>query len=184
MKLFASFILWLFRWKYICNVTLDYQKFVIISAPHTSSWDFIWGRLSLWKAGIPTYFLIKKEWFKPPFGFIIRWMGGVAVDRSPGNSTIQDIIAQFEKRKKFALLITPEGTRKRVKHWKKGFHHIATGANVPILVGYIDYKKKETAVSFWFHPTGDYDKDLKTLEDFYRDKTAKYPELFNLTPEV
>ena len=111
-------------------------------------------------------------------------MGGIPVDRSPGNTTVQDIIAQFEKRKKFALLITPEGTRKRVKHWKKGFHHIATGANVPILVGYIDYKKKETGISFWFHPTGDYDQDLKTLEDFYRDKTAKYPEKFNLTDQA
>jgi 1-acyl-sn-glycerol-3-phosphate acyltransferase len=143
-------------WK-LGPVVEDVPKCVICVAPHTSNWDFIVGKLFYTSIGRNASFLIKKEWFFFPFNLLFDWLGGVPVDRSKRTSVTDQMVGQFNRRKEFQLAVTPEGTRKRVNDWKKGFYYIAQKANVPILMAYFDYKKKEVGFKGVFYPTGDAD---------------------------
>ena len=100
------------------------------------------------------------------------------VDRSKRTSVTDQMVGQFNRRKEFQLAVTPEGTRKRVNDWKKGFYYIAQKANVPILMAYFDYKKKEAGFKGVFYPTGDADKDIRDIREHYRGVTACHPENF------
>lgn len=180
MKHIARFILRLFGWNIYSKVPLDIPKAVIIMAPHTSNWDFIIGRLGFYVYGIQPKILIKKEAFKPVIGPLLRFMGGVPVDRGQSQNTVKKVTREFEKHDTFHLLITPEGTRRRVERWKKGFYFIALTAGVPIFLGFLDYKTKEGGVGKMLYPTGDFDADFRVIQDFYRGKTARYPDRFNL----
>lgn len=122
----------------------EVPKCVICVAPHTSNWDFILGKLYYTSMGKTASFLIKKDWFIFPFNLFFNWIGGVPVDRSRKTSVTEQMVEQFAKRKVFQLAITPEGTRKRVEEWKKGFYYMALEANVPILMAYFDYAKKKS----------------------------------------
>ena len=118
--------------------------------------------------------------FRFPLGGALRSMGAIAIDRGKNNTTIQMVSKMFEENENFLLLITTEGTRSYSEHWKKGFYHIAVNANVPIILTYIDYGKKEGGFGPVLYPSGDFEKDFKFITDFYKDKTAKYPQNFNL----
>ncbi len=181
MSLIARFILRLFGWNIYSRVSLDIPKAVIIMAPHTSNWDFVIGRLAFFLYGIKPKILIKKEAFGPILGPVLRWFGGIPVDRSHSQNTVKKITEEFNKHDRFYLLITPEGTRKRVNRWKKGFYFIAKTAEVPVFCGFLDYRKKEGGVGMMVEPSGDFEKDFALIEDFYRDKEARHPERFNLT---
>lgn len=137
---FAKFIIKLRRWKY--TKFPDLNKAVIIMAPHTSIFDFVWGKIYFMAQGIKPIILIKKEIFIFPLGQILKKIGGVPVDRGKNTGITETAIEMFKNiENNFFLVITPEGTRKATKHWKKGFARIAKAANVPIALGYIDYKK-------------------------------------------
>ncbi len=182
MSQIARFILRLLGWNIYYRVPSDIPKAVIIMAPHTSNWDFIIGRLSFFLYRLRPRILIKKEAFGPFIGPVLRKLGGIPVDRGHSRNTVKEITKCFQKYDKFYLLITPEGTRKRVNAWKRGFYFIALNAKVPILLGFLDYRKKEGGVGMMLEPTGDFEADFKVIEDFYRDKQARHPEKFNLTP--
>ena len=115
--------------------------------------------------------------------WLLKKAGGIPVDRSRATSKVIQVANMFDEYDPMLLGIAPEGTRKLAKKWKMGFYHIAVQANVPILLSYFDYKRKVAGVGPPFYPTGDVEKDMKVMEDFYRDKTAKHPEMFNLSPE-
>jgi len=106
-------------------------------------------------------------------------MGGIPVDRDKKTSVTEQMAEEFAKRQTFNLAITPEGTRKAAHSWKKGFYFIAVKANVPILLAYIDYKKKEVGITKHFQPTGDAEKDIKTIQGYYKGVTARHPQNFN-----
>lgn len=159
---------------------MDIPKAVIIMAPHTSNWDFIIGRLAFFLYKISPKIMIKKEAFKPFVGFLLRWFGGIPVDRRHSQNTVKEITSCFQRYDRFHLLITPEGTRKRVNKWKRGFYFIAHNAGVPIFLGFLDYRKKEGGIGMMIEPTGNFDADFKIIEDFYRGKQARHPEKFNL----
>ncbi len=182
MSQIARFILRLLGWNIYTRVPSDIPKAVIIMAPHTSNWDFFLGRLAIFWYRMRPRILIKKEAFGPITGPILKKLGGVPVDRSHSQNTVKQITKCFRQHEKFHLLITPEGTRKRVNKWKKGFYFIALNAKVPILLAFLDYRKKEGGIGMMIEPTGDFDADFKIIEDFYRDKQARHPEKFNLTP--
>ena len=150
-------------------------------APHTSYWDFPIGRLALLARRISIKTMIKKESFYFPLGMILRFFGGIPVDRSNSQKVVKSITDQFKQEEDFILLITPEGTRKLNKRWKKGFYFIAQTAEVPIILGFLDYSKKIAGLGPVFFPSGDYDEDLRKIEQFYMDKVARYPEQFNLS---
>lgn len=152
-------------------------------APHTSNFDFFIGRIAYYSSGLKIKFLIKQEAFIFPFQTLLRSFGGIPVNRSKKSNLVQRIVHMFENNDRFLIAVTPEGTRKLSTEWKKGFYFIAQQAKVPIALGYIDYKKKEGGYGPIITPSGDYEKDLKFIEDFYRNITPKHPEKFNLSPQ-
>ncbi len=184
LRLLSRFILWIFGWKIVGDVPDGLKKAVIITAPHTSWWDFWIGRLTFWMRGRKIFLLIKKEAFNPPFGWLLKKTGGIPVDRRNKHTHISEQLAEeFKKRDSMYLVITPEGTRKLMWHWKKGFYQIATKAGVPIILGFLDYPNKTGGFGPVFYPTGEYEKDLREIAKFYYDKGARHPEKFNLSPQ-
>jgi len=175
-------ILRLFGWNTNGALPEGVRKAVVVSAPHTSYWDFVVGRLTFWAIKVNIRFLIKKEVFFFPLGWLLKKLGGLPVDRGKYKSTmVTQLVDLFNTYDDLVVVITPEGTRKRVDHWKKGFYLIAMEARVPLALSFIDYGNKTGGIGPVFHPTGDYQKDLSFIQDFYRDKTARHPKRFNLS---
>jgi len=180
MQKIAGFILKMFGWKITSGMPSDLKKAVIISAPHTSYWDFVWGRFGYWYLGMHSKFYIKSEAFFWPLGPWLKYMGGIPVNRKSKTNLVDFTLKYFNENESFFITITPEGTRSLVKHWKKGYYLLALKANVPIVLGYLDYEKKTGGPTQVFYPTGDYNKDLETIEAFYRGKKGRHPERFNV----
>lgn len=176
---FSAFVLKLFGWKAVMTVP-DEPKCVICIAPHTSNWDFVFGKLGASAVGKKAGFLMKKEWFFFPLGPIFRAMGGIPIDRSKKTSVTDWLAAEFGRHSRFEIGITPEGTRKPNPDWKKGFYYIALKAGVPIQLAYLDYGKKEVGVGATFHPTGHVEADMAAIKNFYRDIQGKKPKNFSM----
>jgi len=174
-------ILKMIGWKAVNTVSDFPDKCIITSAPHTSLWDFVLGRMCMWALDIESNFLIKQEMFRFPFRHLLLWSGGLPVDRKQGSNFVKSVVDIIKSSDKFHLVITPEGTRKLTKNWKRGYYFIAHAANIPIVLGYIDYKEKACAMTQVLYPTGNYEEDLKIIEAFYRGHVAKHPENFNLS---
>jgi 1-acyl-sn-glycerol-3-phosphate acyltransferase len=181
-RLFAKFYFWLTGWKIERRPPPDMKKCVLLAAPHTSNFDFVYGRFGATILGMKTRFLIKKEAFKGPLGWLVKKAGGIPVDRHRNNRIVEQVAEMFAMNKSFYLIVTPEGTRKLVRKWKKGFYAIAMAADVPIGCVYIDYRNKRVGYGLTVHPSGDYEKDLRIIQDFYRDKHPRHPERFSLSP--
>lgn len=153
---------------------------VIVVAPHTSADDYLLGIACLWKLNINHHIFIKKEFFNVFTRRLLVKYGAVPVDRgNRNNGMVQQAVEHFNNEKDWTLVVTPEGTRKAVKRWKRGFYEIAMAANVPIVLAYLDYGRKVMGVGPVFHPTGDFAADLPKIMEFYRDKQARYPENYN-----
>lgn len=176
-KNFSAWLLRLAGWK-LGPVDSGIPKCVVCVAPHTSNWDFILGKLFYNALGRQAGFLIKKEWFFFPFNLIFNAMGGVPVDRKHRTSVVEQMAEQFRKREKFQLAVTPEGTRKPAREWKKGFYYIALRAKVPIMMAYFDYAKKEVGIKGVFYPTGNDVEDIKAIRAHYKGVQGKHPENF------
>ena len=180
MKAISKFIYKIAGWKAKGGIPKDLNKAVLIIAPHTSNLDFYVGRFYCWIKDIPINVVIKKEAFFWPFGALLKKVGGVPIDRKKTTNKVDQVVDLFKTTDPMFFALTPEGTRKRAEKWKRGFYFIAEKANVPILLCYIDYEKKEAGIGPPFYPTGDFDKDFKKIEDFYRGIKGKHPENFNL----
>ena len=145
----------------------DVDKYVLIAAPHRSNWDFLYTLLFAFAIKLDIYWMGKDAIFKKPFEGLIKWLGGIAVDRSKSGGLVESSIEAFDKNKKLALVIPPSGTRKKVVVWKTGFYHIASGANVPIVLGYINYSQKTIGIGPAIMPTGNLIEDMKKIKAFY-----------------
>lgn len=167
-------------WKIGSTLDPSIKKCVLVAAPHTSNYDYPIALSVLYACGMRVKFLGKKSLFKFPLGILMRATGGIPVDRSKHTNMVETMIGMFQQREEFILMIPAEGTRSYVKEWKSGFYHTAVGANVPIVLGYLDYGKKIAGFGDVFYPTGDYPKDLAAIQNFYRQFTAKYPEKSSL----
>lgn len=179
MKYLARFIMWLGGWHYRGELPRE-KRAVIISVPHTSNWDFVWGELAFLSQGIPAYILMKKEFFFFPLGMILRALRVIPVDRGKKDShLVEQMVSEFKKHDSMYLCITPEGSRSRRKKWKKGFLVIAKAADIPVYLGRIDYKEKFCEVGPVFWPTGDVDADLKAIMSTYKDANPRHPERFS-----
>ncbi|MBQ9473530.1 MAG: 1-acyl-sn-glycerol-3-phosphate acyltransferase [Bacteroidales bacterium] len=167
-------------WHYLepdADVSRHLDRCVIIMAPHTAIADFLLGAGYLWKLGVNCRILIKKEFFRWPLGNLLKRFGAIPVDRgNPRDGMIERSLAGFRDNERFTLVITPEGTRKKVTRWKRGFYEIATKAGVPVLLSFIDYKNKTMGFKGLFMPTGNYDADIKEIKNNYRDAAPKHPE--------
>lgn len=156
------------------------DKCIIVLAPHTSNWDFFYGLLYRSTLGIKAKFLIKDFWFRFPFGFFMERIGGVAVNRREHNNMTDELARLFEDNESLHLAITPEGTRKPNENWKTGFYHIATKAQVPVALAYIDYKHKVVGISQIFNLTGNKERDLMHIKNAYSAEQARYPKKFKI----
>ena len=179
LRKISKLILKLFGWKLAGSIPIE-KKYIIVVAPHTSNWDFVIGQLFCISSGIRASVMIKKEHFYFPLGNLLRALGGIPVDREKKTDIVEQMIYEFEKRDSFVLTITPEGTRKKVSEWKTGFHRIAAGANVPVLAGFVDYKKKLVGTGGYFQLTGDLQTDLTAVKQFYKNISPKYPDNFSV----
>ncbi|GMU93726.1 MAG: hypothetical protein AMXMBFR4_27840 [Candidatus Hydrogenedentota bacterium] len=119
----------------------------------------------------------KHTLFKGPLGVLMRWLGGIPINRTQAASVTRQCIREFEANPNLVLAITPEGTRGKVKAWRMGFYHIAVGAQVPVIMGYADYERKVVGIGPRLFPSGDIESDMRIIRDFYDTVTAKCPEL-------
>lgn len=156
------------------------DKMVVCLAPHTSNWDFVYGRLSYATLGIRVSFLIKSDWLIGPVGWWMRKIGAIGVDRQGHHSLTDQLAQKFAESDRLHLAIAPEGTRKRNPDWKMGFYYVALKAQVPILLAGLDYAEKRVKFLGLFTPTGDAQADIKAIKRRYIGVTARRPELFDL----
>ncbi len=154
----------------------DIPKYVLIAAPHTSNWDLIFTVTVAFAMRVKIYWLGKVAIFRPPFGPLFRWLGGIPIDRSKSHNVVEQSIQHFGNREELVLTVPPSGTRRKVSYWKTGFYYIALGAKVPILLGFLDYKRKVGGVGPVISPTGDIEADMEVIRKFYSSVTGKYPE--------
>lgn len=162
-------------WKTVGKVPAD-RRFVLVAAPHTSNWDFLYFIGLCNELGIQPHFMAKESLFRWPWKNFLLDMGGVPVDRGAKKDYVAQMVQIFNERKEFMLTIAPEGTRSNVKQWKTGFYHIAKAANVPIVVGMMDYGTKTGGLLDSFEVSGDYEADMRILEKHYKSVTPKHPD--------
>ncbi len=179
----AKFFLTLLGWRAI-EPPVPEPKCIILGAPHTSFWDFIVSYFYYASVGGKAYVMIKDSFFVWPIKRLLRYLGGIPVNRSStkaGANLVRQTIKAFEEREFLHLAIAPEGTRKPVENWKTGFHTIARAANIPVYTGYFDWKTKTVGRGERIELTDDAKEDLKRIRQWYKDKgvEGKYKANFN-----
>jgi 1-acyl-sn-glycerol-3-phosphate acyltransferase len=155
----------------------DFPKCVMIAAPHTSNWDLFYTLIIAFSFPLKVYWMGKDSIFKPPFKRFCKWLGGIPIDRSKSNNMVDQSIEVFKTAEKMVMIVPPEGTRKKVRYWKTGFYYIAYGAGVPIILGFVDYKRKVGGLGPVFTPTGNIESDMREIQSFYSGITGKRPDL-------
>ncbi len=150
-------------------------KFVLTVAPHTSNWDFLYGMAYVYATALRMSVVGKHTLFWWPLGVYLRWAGVIPLDRTARRNFVAQMVDEFSRREKMVLAITPEGTRKKVKTWRTGFYYIALGAEVPIVMLFIDYGRKVVGIGPVVTPTGDIEADMEIIQGFYQTITGKFP---------
>ena len=179
LKTLSKFYLKSAGWQVEGEIPHDLRKYILIAVPHTSGWDFPYSMAACFIREIPLRFMAKKELFRFPAGPVLKAMGGIPVNRGDRhNQMVKRMADLIHESDEIALLIPAEGTRKPVKKWKKGFYLIAQEAGVPIVPGYLDYKRKVAGFGPPFYPTGIYENDIVEIKDFFKNVTPKNPEMF------
>ncbi|HKC67772.1 MAG TPA: 1-acyl-sn-glycerol-3-phosphate acyltransferase [Bacteroidia bacterium] len=176
------------KWKITNYLPSNIKKCVIIGAPHTSNWDFVYGMGALQIMKLRTRFTIKKEWIRFPFKGIMDSLGALPIDRTAiktgeKRGSVDAIADLFATRDELLLLITPEGTRAKMEKWKTGFYYIALKAKVPIALGFMDYKTRTCGIDKIIYPSGDFKADMKLVMDFYKTIGPKNPQNFSVDIE-
>lgn len=157
------------------------EKAVLVAAPHTSNWD---GINMLATAG---FYRVKLRWMgkksltQGPFGWLIKWLGCVPIDRSAANDVVRAMADAFAADPHMILAIPPEGTRRAAREWKTGFYHIAHAASVPLVLSVLDYGSKTVSLAAVVRPSGDYAADLPIIQSYYANATGKHPANFTLS---
>lgn len=161
----------LLRWRVEGDIA-DHPQYVAIVAPHTTNWDFVVGLAARYALRLDASWLGKHTLFRPPFGWIMRRWGGIAVDRTASHDVVSQTVAAFSSRPRVFLVITPEGTRKQVSRWRTGFWHIAKGANVPILPIVFNWRERAIRIGAPFFPGSDVDADVARLRSLFADASG------------
>jgi 1-acyl-sn-glycerol-3-phosphate acyltransferase len=164
-----------FGWRLLTEEPI-YPKFVLIAAPHTSGWDLPFMLATSYVMRTPISWMGKHTLFSPPFGLLLKALGGLPIDRRSRHNMVQQAVEAFNRSERLVLAVPAEGTRARVQYWKSGFYHIALGAKVPIGLAYLDFKKKTCGIGCFITPSGDVRADMDKIRAFYRGVQAKHPE--------
>ncbi|WP_088311393.1 lysophospholipid acyltransferase family protein [Novosphingobium sp. B 225] len=176
-RLVKRVLLWLYRWKGWALQGEEHipPRCVILGAPHTSNWDFVFFLGAVTQLGVEPAFMGKHTLFKWPLKRFMFDMGGVPVNRSKGGNYVDALVSEFKRRSKLALVIAPEGTRSGGTGWRSGFYHIAHGAGVPIVLAWVNQATMQGGVGPAIMPTGDYRADLARIAAFYRSVLPGHP---------
>jgi 1-acyl-sn-glycerol-3-phosphate acyltransferase len=176
----SRWILRLFGWQ-VAGELPNLPRFVIAVAPHTSNWDFLVGILARGALGLQARFLGKDSLFRPPFGWLMRALGGTPVDRSAPAGVVEETIRIILDSDRFVLALAPEGTRKLVSKWKSGFIRVAHGARIPVVLAVFDFGKRTVRLGPTLWMTGDVDADMKRVQACFAGVRGRRPALFSLT---
>ena len=169
-------------WRVEGALPADVGKCVLIAAPHTSNWDLPFTLMTAFVLRLNVYWLGKASIFRWPFGPLMRWLGGVAVNRSASTNMVPASAAALKAVDgAVQLIVPPEGTRDKTRHWKTGFYYIALEAQVPILLAYMDYTDKRAGLGPVFQPTGDIERDMAVIKAFYAPIRGKNATQFSAT---
>ena len=168
---------WLTGWRIFGNAP-NIRKFVLIVAPHTSNWDFFYGALAYFALQLDARWLVKDSAIKGPLGALAKRFGAAPIDRSNAGNVVQAYVREFDANERMMLVITPEGTRKKLADWKRGFYHIALGAKVPIVPVAFDFRRRYIIFNPPFFPTGDMEVDVQKIKALYHKDMARRPEQF------
>ena len=177
MRWIGGTFLKLSGWK-VCGDFPALDKAVLVAAPHTSNWD------GLNMLATAAHYRVKLRWMgkasltRGPFGWLIKALGCVPIDRSQSNDVVRVMADAFAASERMVLAIPPEGTRSAVREWKSGFYHIAVAADVPIVLSVLDYATKRVSLAAVVYPSGDYEADLAVIRGHYATAKGKNREKF------
>ena len=170
-------VFWMFsRWR-LRTTPAPTTPTVLIGAPHTSNWDFVFMLAIAWRLGMPLRWLGKTSLFRGWRGPLMRALGGIPVDRDDPSRVVADVVAAIRAGEVFGLVVTPEGTRGSGAHWKSGFYRIARAADLPVTLGYVDRTTMTTGLGTTVRLTGDVSADMDVIRAFYADKSGLRPSL-------
>jgi 1-acyl-sn-glycerol-3-phosphate acyltransferase len=176
---FSVGTLWMLGWRVQGALPADTPKSVLIAAPHTSNWDLPYTLMVAFALRLNIYWMGKSSIFNWPFGAVMRWLGGIAVNREKNNNLVAASAAALRAADgTLQLVVPPEGTRGKTRHWKTGFYFIALEAQVPIILAFMDYERKLSGLGPVFTPTGDVETDMAKIKLFYADIKGKHANRF------
>lgn len=166
-------------WRFVGEAP-EPRRAVCLATPHTDNMDGLLLVLLAKSVGMTMSWMVKDAWGKPPMGLVVRGVGGVPIDRSQAHGMVGQMIDEFARREDFYLVIPPEGTRSRAEYWKSGFYRIALGAKVPVVPGFLCYRKKQGGFGPPIEVTGDVRADMDRLRAFYAasDPAPRHPDKF------
>lgn len=182
LRQISNLIMFLTGWR-VDGKLPDLPKYVLIGAPHTSNWDFVLFLGIIFYLKVDARYMGKAELFRNPFGWFFYYCGGVPVDRKKSAGLVEQMIEACNKADRFILTIAPEGTRHYVSEWKSGFHRIAKGAGIPIVMAKVDGANKIVHVGEVFHATDDIDGDMKLIQDAFKGIVGINPKKKYITLE-
>ena len=179
LKAFSVGFLRLTGWRVEGQLPDEARKSVLIAAPHTSNWDLPYTLMVAFALNLQVQWMGKNGIFRFPFGGLMRWLGGIPVDRSRSTNLVAASIDSIRNATgPLQLIVPPEGTRSKTRYWKTGFYHIAVGAGVPIVMAYMDYRRKVSGLGPIFKTTGDVERDMAAIKAFYATIVGKNPHQF------
>jgi 1-acyl-sn-glycerol-3-phosphate acyltransferase len=179
LRLFSVVVMKVLGWKVDGVLPPNGSKSVLIAAPHTSNWDFPYTLMTAFVLGLNIRWMGKSSLFSFPFGGIMRWLGGISVDRSQSTNLVANAAQSLrDSADPMQLVVPPEGTRSKARYWKTGFYYIAVTAGVPIVMAYMDYPRKRAGLGPALMPTGDIDQDMIIIKAFYAQHQGKNIDQF------
>ena len=155
-----------------------FKKYVVVAAPHTSNWDLPIMLATGAACEITFSWMMKHTVFWGPLGILFDWLGGVPIERTSSHSVVGQLVKFFDSREEFVVVIPPEGTRSYTDYWKSGFYYIAKEASVPIVLGLVDFSRKQCGFGPVIWPTDDLLGDMEKIREYYSDKKGLFPENF------
>lgn len=168
-------------WKVQGTLPPGAEKSVLIAAPHTSNWDLPYTLMVAFSLRLTVYWMGKEQIFRFPFRGLMMWLGGIPVQRETSNNLVAASVEAIKAASgPLQLVVPPEGTRSKTRYWKTGFYHIAMGAQVPIVMAYMDYENKISGLGPVFEPTGNIEADMAQIKAFYANFKGKNASQFEL----
>ncbi|PZQ88089.1 MAG: acyl-phosphate glycerol 3-phosphate acyltransferase [Leifsonia xyli] len=164
------------RWKLVTEPAPN-RPTVLIGAPHTSNWDFVFMLAIAWRLRMNFRWLGKKSLFRGWRGPLMRGLGGIPVDRADPARVVGEVLERIRSGEVFGLVVTPDGTRSNTGHWKSGFYRIAREAELPVTLGYVDRTTMTTGLGPTIELSGVVSDDMDRIRAFYADKAGYRPEL-------